>query len=254
MKLRKQIESGENFKRQAAEWNLYMMHRNSAGFWTVAIIVSLFAATAQAGPLYTDSVGVPGFQNYADFFNQQTISATTYTLSARIEFNVYAPGTFSTSAALGNPTDPSGGADYIYAYEVINNGPTLNPVNLSTFTVGLFPGAIPPNSYIGDDPSSPALGVAPNTTPHFSGLTSAAWTFAPAGGGVLSPTKNSDILFFASPQPPSWNNGGLIGGHTTLDTHLVPSPVPEPSSVILMVMGVASLLVTWFGRKRARSN
>src|SRR5262245_23020689 len=91
--------------------------RNSAMQWNIAslsravAVLCLIAGSAAAGPLVGDPAAMLGWSGNKNFNNPGKIQAD-------VNYAVYAPGQFSLSAALGNPFDPSGGTDYVYAYEI----------------------------------------------------------------------------------------------------------------------------------------
>jgi hypothetical protein len=174
----------------------------------------------------------------------QTFSAPF--LNTEVDYAVYAPGQFANSSALGYPTDPSGGTQYVYAYQVLNN--TGGSEAISTLSVGLY-GLGGPNqgkdkqvanieqiSYAGD--------VSPGAQ-NFSGTPaqSALWNFSSPS---LSIGKVSSILLYTSPFPPETDNSSVQGA--TGDTERLPSPVPEPVSWLLIVV-VAALLLTFSVRR-----
>lgn len=227
------------------------MHRNSAVFGALLAIWLLSPSRAAAGPLPGDTAAMTLWQGTSvPYYNQTYLAAnnTTYELDAHVEYAVYAPGQFSTSSALGSPTDPSGGADYIYAYEFFNTSPTntnsnLGPVGvkIQNFTVSLLAGAVPTFSTVAHNSTTPEAGMAPAASlTHFNAsFNSAVWGFVVQPGTGT----HSDILILASPNPPTWMSSGMTATNTT-DSHLLPSPVPEPSSMILAAFAATFLLAT----------
>ena len=77
-------------------------------------------------------------------------------------------------------------------------------------------------------------------------FTNAKWSYL----GGLANGLNSDILLFVSPFGPQFITSAMQGGHTTIATASLPSPVPEPSSVTFIVSGLLSLLAAVQLRKR----
>src|SRR5205814_1766664 len=104
------------------------------------------------------------------------------------------------SSALGNPVDPSGGTQYVYAYQLWNN--TGGSLAISAFTVGFTEAGTqitdkqPANiGYLagsppGDPPSDEAF-----TVPSGGPAQSAVWNYS----GGLPVGDNSNILFYTSP-------------------------------------------------------
>src|SRR5262245_48184350 len=95
------------------------MHLNLQTFFCAVAVVVLTATTALAGPLFADPAALPGWTGSSGFVGANG----GFKLNANVEFAVYAPGAFGTSAALGFPggADPSGGTQFVYAYEIFNN-------------------------------------------------------------------------------------------------------------------------------------
>jgi hypothetical protein len=159
-----------------------------------------------------------------------------------VEYAVYEPGHFN--AAFGGG-DPSNGNDYVYAYQLINA--PASPKDITKFTVGLDAAASPSGITEMNDPNPPA-GVATSSAPAFapttSPYTSAAWTFNTIGIGA-----KSDILLFTSRYSPEWLTGTVKGTSAMGETGNVPSPLPEPST--LVGVAIAGLLVVLGRRIRA---
>lgn len=199
------------------------------------LVLLLLAGSALAGPLPTDAAAIGGWQGSKNFFDTNG----GFNLSVDVEYAVYAPGQFALSAALGFPVDPSGGADFVYAYQALNDG-MISTTNLINLSVGLTPGAIPNGSTnIGFDPG---FGLNPNVTafvPAGNPKTSARWTWA---APLLNPGLSSTVVFYTSPYGPSMVLSSITGGHATFDSTALPSPVPEPSAVVLAAFAVAGLL------------
>ena len=135
---------------------------------------------------------------------------------------------------MGSPTDPSGGADYIYAYEFFNTSPTntnsnLGPVGvkIQNFTVSLLAGAVPTFSTVTHNSTTPEAGMAAPLTHFNASFNSAVWGFAVQPGTGT----HTDILILASPNPPTWMSSGITATNTA-DSHLLSSqPVDEVERV-----------------------
>ncbi len=211
-----------------------------------AVICLSMAVVALAGPLTTDPFAIPGWQGSTVFSG--TNGAATHTVDAIVDFAVYAPGDFSLSAALGNPTDISGGTQYIYAYEVFRQG---TDADISSLSVALVPGAVPDNTtLVGHDPTTPEGGIAPVSSNFVPGgigpKLNVRWNWIPA----ISGSGHSDIVFFASPYGPQMINSTVGGTFTTAAMATLPTPVPEPASCVLMVASVCTLYCVGRMRKR----
>jgi len=221
-------------------------------FFAAAFVSVLLTAAANAGPLIHDPA--------AALTGSQAFSGTVgfFSINATVEYAVYAPGTFSTSDAahLNFPADFSAGSEYIYAYEVFNTGAGFSNKNITSLSVGLFPGGVSNNAVlIGNvaDPQSP--GVSPvqfNFNPAAAGSpkSSAFWNFSSTPGQQLATGLHSDILIFASPNPWSFKISSMLGGSATAASALLPSPVPEPATFALAIMAAFGLVGFRFLRRR----
>jgi len=218
------------------------MHTNVATLFRAAVALVSLAGFAIAGPLPTDPNALAAWRGSTLFTNGGS-------LKVDVEYAVYAPGQFDTSAALGFPShvpvDPSGGTQYVYAYELFNNvGGTFVDLNLS---VGVAVGGIPNGSTnITNDPGTPEGGVPPNHSEFIPGSDpeqAAKWSY----DSGLAVGAHSDILLFTSPFGPQFFQSSMQGGHATVASSQLPSPVPEPAGVVLAVIGAAmvSLLARW---------
>jgi hypothetical protein len=211
-------------------------------------IAVMLIGPASAGTLATDPASILGWQGTRSF----SASAATVVLSADVDYAVYAPGDFSGSAALGNPADPSGGLHYVYAYQAFNNVEGGNrPV--SQFSVGFLDLApegdgnddaeFPENIGFVDGFSSPDLDPVSSFSPDSNPQTikeAAGWGFQ--NGGLQPAGDNSDILIYTSPFGPEWDRASILGGGLS-NFQPLPSPVPEPTTFVLSLFAMTSLLV-----------
>jgi hypothetical protein len=188
-------------------------------------------------------------------------------IDATVDFAVFAPasagqGTFQQfldDNYAGAPADPTAGTEFIYAYQfatvAVAKTTGGGASGIITFTVDLDPeDPLGPTAPIGhDDPVAPSfipLGFGPgdesptsnNTTPAFPGEgplhgSSAKWDF----GGLLQVGETSTVLFFSSTRRPEFANGqasvSIVSGQD-----LFPSPIPEPSTFVLLALGACALL------------
>ncbi|MEX0936494.1 MAG: PEP-CTERM sorting domain-containing protein [Pirellulales bacterium] len=219
------------------------MHRTSTVVLGVLSVVFGLAQAATAGPLPTDPNALPAWQGSVTFDGTTPVATN---LTVEVEFAVYAPGQFSTSAALGSPVLPAGAADhYVYAYQVFN---TLDgDLAFGSLSVG-FQDLVdfvddlenPANasflSGFGADPSDASL-IAPSGVP-----TSVVWDFDPLlAPGDSVDGENSTVLYYTSLFPPEFDRATVIGSLGTFDIQQLPSPTPEPGSLVLALAGVAML-------------
>jgi len=193
----------------------------------------MYATAAQAGPLPSDPNALGGFSQGTTAFIGTN---GPLTIKSNVEFAVYAPGKFDLSFGAG--ADPSGGSQYVYAYEVFNTGVGGLDRAISLFTVALQPTALAQNieflphafGFFGQDPVSSSFGGGPPPT-------SARWDYStatvPIGG-------NTQILLFTSPKGPTLQSAGVQGGGVP-SSNVLPSPIPEPASWTLLVIGSVAL-------------
>jgi hypothetical protein len=159
-------------------------------------------------------------------------------IAVDIEFCVYAPGQFGQSYPGG---DPSGGQHYVYAYEIFNDldpHPAPSPGYVERFSVGLDDdeqaASIGFIDGAGQDPNS--CGLGPQT---------AGWNF---NDPTLNYPSVSDVLLFTSPFRPEWDTATVSGSMALHDTQSMPSPVPEPATLLLAGLGGAAAILS--GRRR----
>lgn len=212
------------------------MQWNLAGVGRVGFVLVLLAGSALAGPLPTDPNALSAWQG--------SKVITSSKITATVEYAVYAPGQFSASAALNNPSDPSLGSDYVYAYEIIAGAQAVKDL-----TVGITAGGVPAASTnIGNYSFNPEFGLPPTsqgfilqTVPPPTKVSNAKWTNA--GPLNLWQNTHSDILYFTSPFAPQLFISSISGGSTAIATNQLPSPIPEPSTAILAATGLVAMLL-----------
>ena len=219
-------------------------------YW--AIIVSLCFGTASAGTvLPSDPAAMAGWTGTQTY----NVTVAIFILDAEVDFAVYAPGAFSTSSALGFPADPSGGEHFVYAYQVTRTG---GNVALSELSVGFLDFApqgdgindleLPTNIGFVDGFASPDVDPVSNFSPDNNPETikeSAFYEFS-----LASLNDTTDILIYTSPFAPEWDRGTVKGGAVG-NFQALPSPMPEPGTCVLGVLGMV-LLITWRLRRPRR--
>ena len=191
------------------------------------LLVGLLCAAACQGGIMSDPAGMNGWKNVVRF------SHTSGYVVIDVQYCVYAPGQFPY---WPGGVDPTGGEDYVYAYEIYNN---ITPKNgkdyISMLTVGL--------SGRDEDPANvsyvPGTQQSPTTSrfnPTTGTPTSAVWSFSSPSLGYGS---ISDILYYSSPYGPEMDNSTATGKYGVGVTRQVPSPTPEPATLILLSLGLA---------------
>jgi len=206
---------------------------------TIAVLLAGSAAIAQAGPLPLDPNAIGGVYQGSQVFQNKGGPST---LTVNVEFAVYAPGQFNLSFP---GSDPSLGSQYVYAYEAFNLNVTPFPRTLAIFTVGLKDGAQAAN--VGAQPILTDPLALPPASSSFGGTppNAARWDFT---GQVIPVGRNSQILLYTSPHPPTFVTSSVIGGGLA-DSKNLPSPIPEPASWVLLGIGSVALA---YRRIRAR--
>jgi hypothetical protein len=175
------------------------------------------------------------------------ISFSKNTLSGILEYAVYAPGNFNTSF---DGADPSGGNDYVYAYQIIGGASTES---IKELTVGLNGN---------ESPASPGYVISPsNVSPNMPGglnpcqlvgggappkYTSCAWDFVVT---KVKSGQSSKVLFFTSPYGPEMDSAS-IHGSLNASTMSVPSPVPEPGTLLLSLTAFGGIVAIVRARRR----
>ena len=213
------------------------------------------AGPAQAGILASDPNAMSGWQGSV------TLSAArlSYLLSATVDYAVYVPGSFDLSFP---GSDPSNNTSYVYAYEIFDSAEPTSTEYIKQFSVGLHGGG--PVANQGD--LTPPIGPAgqPSEPPGFgSAPTSAVWSYSGLNGSTnILPGQNSEILFFTSPDAPGWDYTSLLASHGLAPQtpatgvpargNAVPSPTPEPATMLLLATAACLFGLLGVVRRRSR--
>ena len=169
--------------------------------------------------------------------------------AADIEYCVYAPGSFEDSWGLG--TDPSNDQHYVYAYQVFNNldpyptdpeGSNMLPQQdfVNKLSIGTRDEDEQVAEYdLADSYIDDVTGDRPPTIHRIpDDKRSVIWEFG--GAQYIDYGHVSDVLLFTSPGAPEWDQASLIG--QVSDKHDLPSPAPEPTTLVLLASAAAMVI------------
>jgi len=151
---------------------------------------------------------------------------------ADVEYAVYAPTAYPGS-------HPDKDANYIYAYQVFNDA--TSTVTLVSLSVGLEDG-----SGAASPQDDSGYGVSGGVAPLLSRLagsppTSVQWAID------VDADEHTTVLLYSSPNSYTWTSATVVDGGEG-DTHLLPSPTPEPLTLGVLALGGVLLL----GRRRRK--
>jgi hypothetical protein len=146
-------------------------------------------------------------------------------MQAVVDYAVYAPGSFGDILT----PDPSGGSEYVYAYQII---PT-DTLPVTFLTIGL---SVPADNAV----AAPLWGLT-------GGIPATAWTIQSQGvaAAFLAPELQapyySRVLIFTSRYAPGFASASVGNGGKS-DQQTLPSPIPEPGSLALATLAIGALL------------
>jgi hypothetical protein len=189
-------------------------------YTTCAVVAALSTGlTTFAGPLASDINGLPGFTGSVSF-NADDV------LLVDVDFAVFAPGDYSGTA------DPSGGEEYVYAYQAFNES---SAQAMSALTIGLLENS-GASAFVTDLDLGRPDGIAPTLTSLLETSIIARFLAPqiPAGG-------HSTVLLYTSVHPPTLTSASVAGGGYSAQMTL-PSPIPEPTTGCAVALGGLLLL------------
>jgi hypothetical protein len=191
----------------------------------VVVAVGMCSYSVLADPLATDPNAMAGWKGTQNFYAYD--AGLQAVLNVDVEYAVYGPGDYGG-------IDPSGGTEYVYAYQIFNDLAGNVPVTL--LSVGINPDANP--AIIGQDSTTGTPGGIPVTFAAFSGSppTSAIWYFT--SNPIGPPTELSQVLMVTSIHAPEWYMSTILSGGVS-DMQELPLPTPEPATLALMALGLA---------------
>jgi hypothetical protein len=222
--------------------------------------VGLWSSVAAAGLLGTTGFAINDggpdegyWRGSVDFYKDAFINKVVGTL----DWAVFAPGQFQLflNDAGVIASDPTGGEQVVYAYQVVEVATGTSP-GIGSVTVGLdsldFLSTDPAEvltSWAGEQPVTSAY---PSTPP---ASTSAIWDFQSSGDNskLITVGEISPLLVFGSPNAPQLDtfqvNSGLASFIGNTPSTMVGSPgsetfiIPEPGSIVLLMTGIVGFLL-----------
>ena len=198
--------------------------RTARLFTAGLVLLASFGAQVTAD-LINDPNGMAGWKGGARFTRQ----LGSFLTDAEVEYCVYDGAAAFLASFPAAQIDPGQQDHYFYAYQVFND---VNAVadDASRLAVGKD----------GDEvctfPTSVANGgVPPNQTD--LNVHSVGWDLKDP---TVAHPGHSDVLYFTSPFPPGDTSTSHVTGKIAASlVGVLPTPTPEPSTVILVVVGAA---------------
>lgn len=179
----------------------------------VLAAVLLLSDPAGAGTLRVDVNAMPDWHGSELF--QSEFGLPAFEFLAEVDYAVYAPSKFEDT--FGPGSDPSGGQDYVYAYQIFNTGSDLPlPAGndaIYLFTLGLTGDEVVRNIGAVDMGSGlmPVLSSFQGGDPTF---TSALWSYVQTPLSPGTPSPETKILIFTSPSGPELDTSTLLASFT----------------------------------------
>jgi len=206
----------------------------------------LLASPAFCGPLNGDATALLSGTTAFDNSVFDIPSGKFVGLKGTVDYAVYTNTAFQTEwGGLGY--NPTGAVVYVYQVFPDPNSATLTSFNVSHLSVHIENPAGEVGSFTiggGQLPSSAGIGAL--------GPPSADWAFNPE----IVPGASSAGLAFSSPYTPIMRYGSLVDGGTQADVIPLPTPgtsgIPEPGTIVLLVIGALFCLPTCMRRIRLR--
>jgi hypothetical protein len=171
---------------------------------------------------------IAGFQTTQNFMSTNGTQA----LDINVDYAVWAPGTFPGSYTPFSGFAPVSPTDFIYAYQVYDNGPGhgVSTRQFSQLGIDATGGIV---DSLGKDVNFDPSGTDVDTNFAFLSASGASYQFlVPA----IQVNQFSVVLLLASPQGPSLSHASVFDSGMSASGN-VPMPVPAPTTLALLGMG-----------------
>jgi hypothetical protein len=190
------------------------------------LVLLVFCLSQAEAALVGDLPGWSGTRDFSWVRQDRTLAGT-------IEYAVYNHDSYEGAGP--------GGGDYIYAYQIFSSGSST--VGVEFFSVGVLE-----DTHVGQIDSDSSLGsgwVKPFCeyfSPSADAPQSANFLFLPGLPGLVQRGQYSAILLFTSDNLPTWGFGTVAGGGLGGTIEQLPTPVPEPGTVVFLATGLVAVL------------
>ncbi|MFH1370631.1 MAG: PEP-CTERM sorting domain-containing protein [Planctomycetota bacterium] len=185
--------------------------------WALLAVLFVYGQSATAA-IWEDPAAMPSYQDRTYF------SLTPGGTLSFVDYAVYAPGDYDGSVTFNSDL-------YVYAYQFTNSASST--VGIDYFSVGVSPDvAIPDVTY------DPAMGYAiPGGSDPALYLKLPESVIYMYPGQNIGPGGSSSVLLFTSNYGPQMAYGYVSGGVKGGAVVELPSPVPEPATLGLLIGG-----------------